>query len=564
MRSPRPRGSSDAPFLIGLIALAAVGALGWVVIRRRGEIAVLRARHAAVKGDAESAYVELDRAWGQLADRATATVEDLNREDRFAIQLQTERTQAADAVAQATSSYISASQLPAPQGWSDRPYTDGHAPWEMVVEQVTDAQREVDEVNDVILGLQQTMALSEQHRAAFDTARQTAVAAVHLRVTDGFHVSALNDELDRADVLYDQGLQAHEDRRLGESADAMAEAVALLGAVEGDADGLHARRQALLGRLGELRTRAAGAPAIVEEIGTTVASMQQVYAATVTEPVAETPAQAAEVGGAVSGHLDVAAEAVSMTAQRFEEADVALDAAEERLDGLEQLRSGVSEVRADAEQAQVQWPEVFAEATRSITQARHFASSNARDVDAVHLPALGRAEESLAEAKQLFDAARPDPLGAIRRLQEVDRAADAVLSRARDEKHVKDLRRRRAKSKVQSARSEVRRAHARAGYGLFGWSDRSKESLAHAERALVGAARMVEDDPVGAERIATSQERVAAKILAEARRRAENSGSSRSNVGLGGSRSSSRSSSRRRSSRRSRSSSRRGGGSSKW
>jgi hypothetical protein len=247
----------------------------------------------------------------------------------------------------------------------------------------------------------------------------------------------------------------------------------------------------------------------------TLADLQQRYAPSAWSAVA---ANATETGA----RIDLAEQAVAqgqaeLDAGRPAGAVPAIRAAEDALAQSRTLLEAVDKLAAELAATGARFAEVRAETEKDIAEARSMLAGN---VDTPGLrEQLARAEAALATAlaqQQPRDGALPDPLAAVRQLDEADLAREAALEPARDARQQQE----RAAAHLQQAYRAAEASVSVAGdfiatrRGAVGSSARTR--LAEAERYLDEASRLGSTDPLGALRAAQRSDMLAQQALAAA------------------------------------------------
>ncbi|WP_433824500.1 TPM domain-containing protein [Actinoplanes sp. CA-015351] len=144
---------------------------------------------------------------------------------------------------------------------------------------------------------------------------------------------------------------------------------------------------------------------------------------------AQAEAGPAEAGQAGSGP----AEAARAGAGRAEAA-LAVRAAEQAIDQAEQLVTAVGKAVADLPAARAAADALITEITGEIAAGRAAMAGARAGTDAGGLgAAVAGGELALAEARQALGAARPDPVAVVARLQAADAALDVALAAAVDQ-----------------------------------------------------------------------------------------------------------------------------------
>ncbi|MGY1634525.1 TPM domain-containing protein [Geodermatophilus sp. SYSU D01186] len=246
-------------------------------------------------------------------------------------------------------------------------------------------------------------------------------------------------------------------------------------------------------RLADLRARYAAA--VVASVAENVAEAGVRLAAATREVELARQEQAAGQGGRSVGRLRGAENAVGQSAT---------------------LLDAIARLGGDLAAAEQRVPAARADIQEDLAEARALLAAGSRsDLR----PQIARAESALASADAALsggDGAGPDPLAALRRLEEADIALEQALQTARDDR----TRARRAAEALDQALLTARAAVAAGGdfistrRGAVGSTARTR--LAEAERHLAAAERQAGADPTAALRAAQTADRLAQQALAEA------------------------------------------------
>ncbi|MGY1644497.1 TPM domain-containing protein [Geodermatophilus sp. SYSU D00703] len=293
-----------------------------------------------------------------------------------------------------------------------------------------------------------------------------------------------------------------------------------------DAAGQRLREQAAA--LEELRERERTAGQAAEELGRRIEQLQQRlpeeerrladlqgrYAAAAVAPVAENVAEAGVRLAAATREVELARE--DQAAGQAGRSVGRLRGAENAVGQSVTLLDAIARLGGDLAAAEQRVPAARADIEEDLAEARAMLTAGTRsDLR----PQVARAEAALSSAEAALsrqDGAQPDPLAALRRLEEADIALEQALQTARDEQ----TRVRRAAEALDQALLTARAAVAAAGdfigtrRGAVGPTARTR--LAEAERYLASAERQGGQDPASALRSAQTADRLAQQALAEA------------------------------------------------
>ncbi len=295
-------------------------------------------------------------------------------------------------------------------------------------------------------------------------------------------------------------LTAAADTRLDEQAEAFDRLRDLERTAPQALDALAARTTALRGRL----------PAEEERF----AALQRRYAPAALAPVTDNLAQA-------RARLDAAEQEIAeargeIAAGRAGAAVGDIRVAEDALAQTGTLLDAVARLGTDLETAEARVAQVRAETEEDLAEARALLAGG---TGGGLRPQVARAEAALAAADAALhpaDGGRPDPMAALRRLEEADIALEQALGLARDA----DQRARRAAASLDQALLTARSGVAAAGdfigtrRGAVGPEARTR--LAEAQRHLDLAVAQGRTDPVGALREAQLADTLAQQALQQA------------------------------------------------
>ncbi|SNS64637.1 TLP18.3, Psb32 and MOLO-1 founding protein of phosphatase [Geodermatophilus pulveris] len=342
---------------------------------------------------------------------------------------------------------------------------------------------------DAVAGFTEALAASEQDLSRAFTLRQ---------LLDDEHPE---DEPTKRRMLTEMlQLTTAADARLDEQAEAFDRLRDLERTAPQALDALTSRITALRGRL----------PADEERF----AALQRRYAAAALAPVADNPVQA-------RARLDAAEQAVAeardeLTAGRSAAAVGDIRVAEDALAQTGTLLDAVARLGGDLQAAEARVAEVRAETEADLAEARALVAGG---TGSGLRPQVARAEAALTAADAALhpaDGGRPDPLAALRQLEEADIALEQALAVARDA----EQRARRAAASLDQALLTARSGIAAAGdfigtrRGAVGAEARTR--LAEAQRHLDLAVAQGRTDPVGALREAQTADALAQRALQQA------------------------------------------------
>ncbi|MGY1830990.1 TPM domain-containing protein [Geodermatophilus sp. SYSU D01180] len=292
-------------------------------------------------------------------------------------------------------------------------------------------------------------------------------------------------------------LTAAADARLDEQAQAFDQLRDLERTAPQALEALGPRITALHGRLPQDEQRAA--------------RLQRRYAASALAPVADNLDQAR--ARLAAAEQEVAEARAALDAGRSGEAVGDLRAAEDAVAQVGTLLDAVARLERDLEEAAARLPAVRAETEEDLAEARALVAAG----DAGGLrPQIARAEAGLAAAEEAMgsaDGALPDPLTALRRLEEADLALEQALAVARDAQ----TRARRAAAALDQTLLRARSAVAATAdfvatrRGAVGPEARTR--LAEAQRHLDAAVGTGRTDPEGALREAQLADQLAQSAL---------------------------------------------------
>ena len=263
----------------------------------------------------------------------------------------------------------------------------------------------------------------------------------------------------------------------------------------------------------ELRRRIDGLQSRLPEEERRLADLQNRYAAAAVASVVENVGEAEVRLAAAAQELDLAQQ--DQTSGRTGRAVGRLRGVENAVGQSATLLDAIARRAADIAAAEQRIPAARADIDEDLAEARSILSSGApRDLK----PQIARAEAALTGAETAMSSSDggPDPLAALRRLEEADLALEQALRTARDQQ----TRARRAQEALGQAMLTARSAVATAEdfigtrRGAVGSTARTR--LAEAQRHLAAAEQQADADPTRALREAQEADRLAQFALAAA------------------------------------------------
>ncbi len=244
--------------------------------------------------------------------------------------------------------------------------------------------------------------------------------------------------------------------------------------------------EALAPRIAELRSR-------IPQEEQQLAGLQARFAESAVAPVRGNVTEAQARLVAAEAEVNEALDALG--AGRPGEAVGDIRAAEDAVAQTATLLDAVGRLGADLDAAGGRVAAVRAETEKDLAEARSLAASGDRSG---LRPQVARAEAALRAADELTAGERPDPLAALRQLEEADIALDQALAVARDA----ETQRRRAagalESAVLTARSEIDAAADFIATRRGAVGPEARTRLAEAQRHLDAAVDRGRDEPVAA------------------------------------------------------------------
>ncbi len=245
--------------------------------------------------------------------------------------------------------------------------------------------------------------------------------------------------------------------------------------------------------LDSLAPRIAALHARIPEEEQRLAAVQQRFAASAVAPVADNVTEARARLAAAEQEVQEARAALASPAPGTAVGDIR--AAEDAVAQTATLLDAVGRLADDLDAAGGRAAAVRAETEKDLAEAR--ALVGAGDAGGLR-PQISRAEAALTAADELLGGDRPDPLAALRQLEEADLALEQALTVARDAQ----TRIRRAAEALDQAVMTARSAIAAAAdfiatrRGAVGAEARTR--LAEAQRHLDAAVERGRDEPVAA------------------------------------------------------------------
>ncbi len=243
---------------------------------------------------------------------------------------------------------------------------------------------------------------------------------------------------------------------------------------------------ALVPRIAELHAR-------IPQEEQRLARLQQRFAASAVAPVADNVTEARARLAAAEQEMQEARTALASTEKGTAVGDIR--AAEDAVAQTTTLLDAVGRLAADLDAAGGRVAAVRAETEKDLAEARSLAGSGDRSG---LRPQIARAEAALTSADEVLAGDRPDPLAALRQLEEADIALEQALTVARDAQ----TQQRRAAAgldqAVLTARSTIAAAADFIGTRRGAVGPEARTRLAEAQRRLDVAVDMGRDDPVTA------------------------------------------------------------------
>ncbi|SDM53579.1 TLP18.3, Psb32 and MOLO-1 founding protein of phosphatase [Geodermatophilus siccatus] len=396
-------------------------------------------------------------------------------------------------------------QGPPPTQRLERPDPHAGVPTEQLEAQASTALLELDEAvktsrldldyarlqygQEAVAGFAEALTASEQDLARAFSLRQQL---------DDEHPE---DEPTKRRVLAEMlQLTAAADARLDEQAEAFDRLRDLERTAPQALEALSSRATALRGRL----------PAEEERF----AALQRRYAATALAPVADNLVQARARLDAAEQEIAEARDEIAAGRSGAAVGDIRV--AEDALAQTGTLMDAVARLGTDLQAAEVRVAQVRAETEEDLAEARALVAGG---TGSGLRPQVARAEEALTSADAALrpaDGGLPDPMAALRQLEEADIALEQALAVARDA----EQRARRAAASLDQALLTARSGIAAAGdfistrRGAVGPEARTR--LAEAQRHLDLAVAQGRTDPVGAVREAQLADTLAQEALQRA------------------------------------------------
>ncbi len=243
---------------------------------------------------------------------------------------------------------------------------------------------------------------------------------------------------------------------------------------------------ALVPRIAELHAR-------IPQEEQRLARLQQRFAASAVAPVADNVTEARARLAAAEQEMQEARTALASTEKGTAVGDIR--AAEDAVAQTTTLLDAVGRLAADLDAAGGRVAAVRAETEKDLAEARSLAGSGDRSG---LRPQIARAEAALTSADEVLAGDRPDPLAALRQLEEADIALEQALTVARDAQTQKRRAAAGLDQAVLTARSTIAAAADFIGTRRGAVGPEARTRLAEAQRRLDVAVDMGRDDPVTA------------------------------------------------------------------
>ncbi len=224
-----------------------------------------------------------------------------------------------------------------------------------------------------------------------------------------------------------------------------------------------------------------------------LAQLQQGFAAAAVAPVADNITEARARLAAAEQEVQEARAALASTEKGTAVGDIR--AAEDAVAQTTTLLDAVGRLADDLGAAGGRVAAVRAETEKDLAEARSLAGSADRSGQR---PQIARAESALTSADELLSGDRPDPLAALRQLEEADIALEQALTVARDAQTQKRRAAAALDQAVMTARSTIAAAADFIATRRGAVGPEARTRLAEAQRRLEVAVDMGRDDPVTA------------------------------------------------------------------
>ncbi|WP_202239030.1 TPM domain-containing protein [Actinacidiphila reveromycinica] len=362
---------------------------------------------------------------------------------------------------------------------------------------------------------------------AVEYAKGELTAAFRLRqkLDDAGHAGQEDDTTRRQmlDEILSRCTQAN--RRL----DAESEAFDRLRAMEANAPQVLARAE----------EKAAALPARIDAAAAALGPLAERYAASALEPVAGYPAEARDRLDFARTSLEQAHAAIGTDHGR---AAVFVRAAEGALDQATVLADSVTRREQELRAADTKLAEALAETEADLAEARAVlgpgpggdAPGGAGPAHAELRGRVARAESVVAAVRAELAGGRPDPIAALRRVEEADAALDGSLAGAREQEAGQRRTAGLLDQALLAARSEVAAARDAVTTHRGAIGSRARTRLTEAERRLHRAEALAADDPPQALEHAREADRLAREAQAHAQDDVSGFGGRRGRGGYGG------------------------------
>ncbi|WP_335980641.1 TPM domain-containing protein [Streptomyces sp. CA2R106] len=286
-------------------------------------------------------------------------------------------------------------------------------------------------------------------------------------------------------------------------------------------------------------------PARIDAAAAALGPLAERYADSALEPVAGHPDEARDRLGFARTSLEQAQEAIGTDHGR---AAVFVRAAEGALDQAAVLADSVIRREQELRAADTKLAEALAEAEADLAEARAVlggpgagganGAGGAGDAGGLaHAELRGRVarvESVLAAVRGELAQGRPDPIAALRRVEEADAALDGALAGAREEEAGQRRTAGLLEQALLAARSEVAAARDTVTTHRGAIGSRARTRLTEAERRLHRAEALAADDPRQALEHAREADRLAREAQAYAQDDVSGFGGRRGRGGAGG------------------------------
>jgi uncharacterized membrane protein YgcG len=224
------------------------------------------------------------------------------------------------------------------------------------------------------------------------------------------------------------------------------------------ANGLPARRAAILEGITDLEDKAMATNALIASGRTAFDAMAATYAESCWTTVTGNGTEAENRVDVANEATTEASSAVAMSQQEWERAEAVLKEGNSALDEASSLMRSITELLANLEAAKRDAPEEIRAAAADLEKAEAYEHDHDDDINNAVKKEILAAQETLDVVKEEMSKDKPDYLVVLKNAKSVNVTADKILETCQSEHEAAERQRRRAVSSVRDAKASVSRA----------------------------------------------------------------------------------------------------------